>query len=111
MGTNCNCAPLLVDQTLYLYEADLIQLLLKKNEKKLAQSINSTFRYIEGVLSQTNSKYGDFVYHIYPVELEIEDTTYKARSTSYLDLSLEKEKIIYVRAQFVFSYFSSPRGI
>ena len=33
MGTNC--APLLADLFLYLYEADFIQGLLKKNEKKL----------------------------------------------------------------------------
>jgi hypothetical protein len=33
MGTNC--APLLADLFLYSYEADLIQGLLKKNEKKL----------------------------------------------------------------------------
>jgi len=31
-----NCAPLLADLFLYLYEADFIQGLLKKNEKKLA---------------------------------------------------------------------------
>jgi hypothetical protein len=31
-------------------------------------------------------------------ELEIEDTTYEARPTPYLDLNLEKEIIIYVRA-------------
>jgi hypothetical protein len=34
MGTNC--APLLADLLLYSYEADFIQGLLKKNEKKLA---------------------------------------------------------------------------
>jgi hypothetical protein len=34
MGTNC--APLLADLFLYSYEADFIQGLLKKNEKKLA---------------------------------------------------------------------------
>jgi hypothetical protein len=33
MGTNC--APLLADLFLYSYEADFIQGLLKKNEKKL----------------------------------------------------------------------------
>ena len=31
-----NCVPLLVNLFLYLYEADFIQGLLKKNEKKLA---------------------------------------------------------------------------
>ena len=34
MGTNC--APLLINLFRYLYEADFIQGLLKKNEKKLA---------------------------------------------------------------------------
>jgi hypothetical protein len=34
MGTNC--APLLADLVLYSYEADFIQGILKKNEKKLA---------------------------------------------------------------------------
>ena len=38
MGTNCN--PLLADLFFYSYEADYIQRLLKKNEKKLAQSFN-----------------------------------------------------------------------
>ena len=41
MGTNC--APLLADLFLYSYEADFIQGLLKKNEKKLA------FRYIDAI--------------------------------------------------------------
>jgi hypothetical protein len=38
MGTNC--APLLSDLFLFSYEADLIQGLLQKNEKKLARSLN-----------------------------------------------------------------------
>ena len=33
--------------------------------------------------------FGDFVDHIYPIELEIKDTTYTDRSASYLDLHLE----------------------
>jgi hypothetical protein len=32
---------------LYLYEADFIQGLLNKNEKKLAWSFSFTFRYID----------------------------------------------------------------
>ena len=47
MGTNC--APLLADLFLYSYEADFIQGLLKKNEKKLARSFNFTFRYTDDV--------------------------------------------------------------
>jgi hypothetical protein len=62
MGTNC--APLLVDWFLYSHEAGIIQGLLKKNEKKL--TFNFTFRYIHDVLSPNNSKFSDFVDHIYP---------------------------------------------
>jgi hypothetical protein len=39
--------------------------------------------------SLNNSRFGDFVDHIYPTELEIMDTTYIDRSASYLDLLLE----------------------
>jgi hypothetical protein len=43
MGTIC--APLFADLFLYSYEAEFIQGLLKKNEKKLARSFNFTFHY------------------------------------------------------------------
>jgi hypothetical protein len=36
-----------------------------------------------------NSRFGDFVDRIYPIELEIKDTTDTDRSASYLDLLLE----------------------
>ena len=55
MGTNC--APLLTDLFLYSYEADFIQGLLKKNEKKLTGSFNFTFCYIDDVLSLYNSRF------------------------------------------------------
>jgi len=87
MGTKF--APLLADLSLYSYEADFIQGLLKKNEKKLARSFNFTFRYIDDVLALNNSRFGDFVDCIYLIELEIKDTTDTDRSASYLDLHLE----------------------
>jgi hypothetical protein len=74
---------------LYTYEADFIQGPLKKNEKKLAWSFNFTFRYIDDVLSLNNFRFGDFVDRIYPIELEIKDTTDTDTSASYLDLHLE----------------------
>jgi hypothetical protein len=79
---------LLADLFLYSHEADFIQGLLKKNEKKLARSFNITL-YIDDVLSLNNSRFGDFVDHVYPIELEIKDTTDTDRSASYLDLYLE----------------------
>jgi hypothetical protein len=87
IGTNC--VPLLADLFLYSYEADLIQGLLKKNEKKLTRSFNFTFRYIDDVPSLNNSRFSDSVDRIYPIELEIKDTTNTDTSASYLDLHLE----------------------
>ena len=87
MGTNC--APLLAALFRYSHKADFIQGLLKKNEKKLARSFIFTFRYIDDVLSLNNSRFGDFVDRIYPIELEIKDTTDTDTSASYIDLHLE----------------------
>ena len=87
MGTNC--APLLAYLFLYSYEADFIQGPLKKNERKLARSLNFMFRYIDDILSINNSRFGDFVDRIYPIELKIKDITYTDRSASYLVLHLE----------------------
>jgi hypothetical protein len=41
---------------------------------------------IEDVLSLTSYMLGDFVDRIYPIELEIRDTTDTDRSASYFDL-------------------------
>jgi hypothetical protein len=61
----------------------------RKSKKKLARSFNFTFFYIDYVLSLYNPRFGDFVDRIYPIELEIKDTTDTDRSASYLDLHLE----------------------
>ena len=87
MGTDC--VPLLADLFLYSYEAEFIQGLLKSGKKKLAQSFNFTYRYIDDVLSLNNSKFSDYLYFIYPSELEIKDTTVSSKTTSYLDCLLE----------------------
>ena len=87
MGTNC--APLLADLYLFSYEAAFIQGLLQQKQKKLAQSFNYTYRYIDDVLSLNNSKLSDHLHNIYPDELEIKDTTESAHSASYLDLLLD----------------------
>ena len=62
---------------------------LKKNEKKLARFFNFIFCCIDDVLSLNNSRFGDFVDRIHPIELEIKDTTDTDTSASYLDLHLE----------------------
>ena len=87
MGTHF--ALFLADLFLYSCEADFIQGLLKKNEKKLARSFNFTFWYIDDVISLNNFRFGDFIDRIYPIQLEIKYTTDADRSASYLDLHLE----------------------
>ena len=54
--------------------------LLQKNGKKLDRSFNFTLRYINDANSLHNSKFGE---SIYPIELEIKDTTDTARSLTY----------------------------
>ena len=85
MGTNC--APLLAD--LFLY-----------SNEKLAQSFNFTLRNIDDVLSLNNFRFGDFADRIYPIELEIKDTTDTDRSASYLDLHLEIDSEGRLRTKF-----------
>ena len=70
MGTNC--APLLADLFLYSYEAEFIQMLLNRGEKRF----NFTYRYIDDVLSLNNPKFSEYLHHIYSDELEIKDTTF-----------------------------------
>ena len=110
-----NCATFLADLFLYSYQADFIQRLLKKNEKKLTRSFNFTFRYIDDVLLLNNSRFGDFVDRIYPIELEIKDTTDTDRSPSYLDLHFEidsegrlKTKLYDKRDDFNFPIVNFP---
>jgi hypothetical protein len=86
MGTNC--APLLTDLFLYSYEAEFIQKLLHKNNKPLAVTYNSTFKYINDVLLINNDQFHSYVDSIYPGELEIKDITESSTSASYLDILL-----------------------
>jgi hypothetical protein len=88
MGTNC--APLLADLFLYSYEADFIQGLLKKNEKKLARSFNFTFHY-KYVVNQK-------LEHVDDISLRelfgrIRVSFYKIK-----DLSLPRTRYLYLRS-------------
>jgi hypothetical protein len=85
MGTNCE--PLLADLCLYFNEAEFIQKHLHEKNKPLV-AFNSTFRYIDDVLSINNDQFHSYVDSIYPSELEIKDTTESSTSASYLDILL-----------------------
>ena len=88
MGTNC--APLLADIFLYSYEAEFIQSLLSTGRKHLASRFKFTYRYmyIDDVLSINLPEFVNYLGQMYPVELEVKDTTESNTSASYLDLLL-----------------------
>ena len=90
MGTNC--VPLLADIFLYSYEAEFIQSLFSTGKKKIASQFNFTHRYIDDVLSINNPDFDNYLGQMYPVELEIKDTTESNTSASYLDLLLSIER-------------------
>ena len=50
---------------IYLYQADLMQVILKLNEKRIVQSFNVKFRYIDDVRSRGNSQFGYYSDHTY----------------------------------------------
>jgi len=47
------------------------------------------FRSIDDVMALNNSRFGDYLHHIYPHEFEVKDTTDTQKSSSYLDLYFE----------------------
>ena len=82
-------APLTAYLFLRAYEADFLQWLLKNREQILAQTFNSSFNYLNYVLSLNNSQFGNYLHLLYPNELEVKDTTDTLKSVSYIDLHLE----------------------
>ena len=83
-----NCVPLLSDIFRYSYEAEFIQSLLSTGRKQLASRLNFTYRYIDDVLSINSPEFENYLGQMYPVELEIKDTTESNTSASYMDLLL-----------------------
>ena len=106
IGTNC--VPLLADFVLYSYEADFKHGLLRKSEKKLAWFFNFTLHYTDYVLSLIISGFGDYVDHIYPIELEIKDAS---RLVSYIKLEIGgwlRTKLYGKRDEFNFPTVNIP---
>jgi hypothetical protein len=71
MGSDC--APLLAHLFLHIYEADFLQGLLKKKDRKLAHNSYSSFHYINNGLPLNNSQFGDYLHLIYPNEFEVQN--------------------------------------
>jgi len=61
----------------------------RKNKRKLTESFDLTFLCIYDVISLNNFRFSNFVDGIYPIELDIKDTTDTDRSASCIELHLE----------------------
>ena len=90
-------------------------MLLIDKDWKLAHTFESSFRYMNDVLSLNNSWFGDYLHRIYPNELEVKDTTDTQRSASYLVLHIEidngwrlKRKLYDKRDDFTFPIVNFP---
>ena len=57
----------------------------------LTQSFNFTYRYIDEVLSLSNTDVDKYIHTIYPLELDIKNSTDSIKSSSYLDLLLSMD--------------------
>jgi hypothetical protein len=64
------CAPLSAHLFLHSYEQ-----FIQKLHNLLAVAFNSTFRYIDDILSINNNQFHSYVDSIYPSELEIKETS------------------------------------
>jgi hypothetical protein len=86
MGTDC--APILAD--LFL-DANFFRGLLNNKDGKWTQTFDSSFCYIDDVLSLNNSWLGECLHRIplYQIELGVEDTTGFQKSASYIELQIE----------------------
>ena len=76
MGTNC--APLLADLFLYLYENKFLDKLIKKVKRKLARKFSLSYRYIDDLISFSDKRFKEFISDIYPKKLTIPETTESA---------------------------------
>jgi hypothetical protein len=90
MGTNC--APPLAYLFLFVGWGNHHTGASQEKRKEASSILYFTFRYIDDVCSLNNSRFGDFVDRLYSIELEINDTTDRDRSASYLDLHLKIDR-------------------
>ena len=69
MGTNC--APLLADLSLFIYERNFITSLSWDKEAQIIEAFNSTSRYLDDLLNIDNTYFDGMAYQIYPSEPQL----------------------------------------
>ena len=80
--------PLFYPSYFFTHEPECIQMLPSTDRKQLTSRFNFIYRYIDDVLCINKPEFENYLGQIYPVELEIQDTTEGNNSVSYLDFLL-----------------------
>jgi len=79
---NIRCSPICFDMLIRRTSFKIFS-------RKLAQTFNSSFHYIDDVLSLNNSRFGDYLHRIYPNELKVKDNSNTQKCAFYFDLHIE----------------------
>ena len=86
MGTNC--APLVADLFLFLYERDFMLSLSEDTQSDVIEAFSSTSRYLDDLLNIVNNFFNSIVNRIYPSELQLNKANVSVAEASFLDLHL-----------------------
>ena len=86
MGTNC--APFIADLFLFRYKRDFMLSLSDENPSEVIEALNSTSRYLDGLMNTNITFFDTMVSHIYPSELQLNKTKVSDTDASVLDLHL-----------------------
>ena len=112
MGTNC--APLLADLFLYSYENKSVDNMIRSGHRRLAQSFNLCYRYINDLIVFNNKKFLNCLKEKYPSQLTVEKANKSDHLADYFDLTFiidsggKFSTRVYKRDDFDFHIVSFP---
>ena len=69
--TGTNCAPLVADLFLFLYDRDFMTSLSDVKQAEIIKAFKSTSRYLDDLLNIDNPYFEGMVSRIYPLELQL----------------------------------------
>ena len=87
MGTNC--APDLANIFLHMYEYDYLKKLVEEGNTRVARLLGQTFRYQDDCIAfNDDNTFRHHYSHIYPPEMQLENTNSSAAVCTFLDLRI-----------------------
>ena len=81
-----DCAPLVADLFLFIYERDLMMSLSRKNQADISEAFN--FTSLDNLLNNDNIHFDQMVDRIYPTELRLNKANSSATEASLLYLNI-----------------------